>query len=112
MSGTRRPLPVQLPHQIPDFTGRHAEIDRLDALVTGPHESIGTSVVITSIAGTAGVGKTASIEPGFPGAAVLRARHPVDDQRVTARSIRLISRCCTGSQLVSGDRSLVSMRRA
>jgi hypothetical protein len=59
MSGTRRPLPVQLPHQIPDFPGRHAEIDRLDALVTGPRESIGTSVVITSIAGTAGVGKTA-----------------------------------------------------
>src|SRR5215472_1350753 len=23
MTGTRRPLPVQLPHQIPDFTGRH-----------------------------------------------------------------------------------------
>jgi DNA-binding SARP family transcriptional activator/Tfp pilus assembly protein PilF len=59
MTGTRRPLPVQLPHQIPDFTGRHAELDRLDALVTGPHENIGTSVVITSIAGTAGVGKTA-----------------------------------------------------
>ena len=59
MTGTRRPLPAQLPHQIPDFTGRHAELDRLDALVTGPHENIGTSVVITSIAGTAGVGKTA-----------------------------------------------------
>jgi DNA-binding SARP family transcriptional activator/Tfp pilus assembly protein PilF len=59
MTGTRRPLPMQLPHQIPDFTGRHAELDRLDAMVTGPHENIGTSVVITSIAGTAGVGKTA-----------------------------------------------------
>jgi DNA-binding SARP family transcriptional activator len=59
VTGTRRPLPVQLPHQIPDFTGRYAELDRLDALVTGPHENIGTSVVITSIAGTAGVGKTA-----------------------------------------------------
>jgi DNA-binding SARP family transcriptional activator/Tfp pilus assembly protein PilF len=59
VTGTRRPLPAQLPHQIPDFTGRHAELDRLDALVTGPRENIGTSVVITSIAGTAGVGKTA-----------------------------------------------------
>ena len=29
MTGTRRPLPVQLPHQIPDFTGRHAELDQL-----------------------------------------------------------------------------------
>jgi DNA-binding SARP family transcriptional activator len=59
MTGTRRPLPAQLPHQIPDFTGRHAELGRLDALVAGDRESIGTSVVITSISGTAGVGKTA-----------------------------------------------------
>ena len=35
MTGTQRPLPAQLPHQIPDFTGRDAELDRLDALVTG-----------------------------------------------------------------------------
>jgi DNA-binding SARP family transcriptional activator/Tfp pilus assembly protein PilF len=59
MTGTRRPLPAQLPHQIPDFTGRYAELDRLDTLVAGDRESIGTSVVITSISGTAGVGKTA-----------------------------------------------------
>ncbi len=26
MIGTRRPLPAQLPHQIPDFTGRDAEL--------------------------------------------------------------------------------------
>ena len=32
MTGTRRPLPAQLPHRIPDFTGRDAELDRLDAL--------------------------------------------------------------------------------
>ena len=59
MTGTPRPLPAQLPHQIPDFTGRHAELDQLDALVAGDRESVGTSVVITSISGTAGVGKTA-----------------------------------------------------
>ena len=59
MTGTRRPLPAQLPHQIPDFTGRHAELDRLDALVADDRGDGGTSVVITSIAGTAGVGKTA-----------------------------------------------------
>jgi len=59
MTGTQRPLPAQLPHQIPDFTGRHAELDQLDALVAGDRESIGTSIVITSISGTAGVGKTA-----------------------------------------------------
>jgi DNA-binding SARP family transcriptional activator/Tfp pilus assembly protein PilF len=58
-TGTQRPLPAQLPHQIPDFTGRHAELEQLDALVAGDRESIGTSVVITSISGSAGVGKTA-----------------------------------------------------
>jgi DNA-binding SARP family transcriptional activator len=59
MTGTQRPLPAQLPHQIVDFTGRYAELERLDALVAGDHERMGTSVVITSISGTAGVGKTA-----------------------------------------------------
>ena len=53
--GSQRPLPAQLPHRIPDFTGRDAELSRLDALVA---KDTGT-VVITAIAGTAGVGKTA-----------------------------------------------------
>jgi DNA-binding SARP family transcriptional activator len=56
---TRRPLPAQLPHQIPDFTGRDAELDRLDALLGRDHGGIGTGVVVAAIAGTAGVGKTA-----------------------------------------------------
>ncbi len=60
MTGTRRPLPAQLPHRIPDFTGRDAELDRLDALlVARDHGDTETSVVITAIAGSAGVGKTA-----------------------------------------------------
>ena len=59
MTGTRRPLPAQLPHQIPDFTGRDAELDRLDALLARDRGDTGTSVVITAITGTAGVGKTA-----------------------------------------------------
>jgi len=54
-----RPLPAQLPHRIPDFTGRDAELSRLDALITRDGGDAGTSVVITAIAGTAGVGKTA-----------------------------------------------------
>ena len=57
-TGTRRPLPAQLPHRIPDFTGRDAELDRLDELLAGDRGS-GTSVVVTAIIGTAGVGKTA-----------------------------------------------------
>jgi DNA-binding SARP family transcriptional activator len=58
-TGTRRPLPAQLPHQIPDFTGRHAELDQLDALVADDNSGSETGVVITAITGTAGVGKTA-----------------------------------------------------
>ena len=57
--GPRRPLPAQLPHRIADFTGRAAELDRLDTLLAGDRGDTGTSVVITAIAGTAGVGKTA-----------------------------------------------------
>jgi DNA-binding SARP family transcriptional activator len=52
-----RPLPAQLPHRIPDFTGRDAELDRLDAMVT--RDDPGADIVIAVIAGTAGVGKTA-----------------------------------------------------
>lgn len=59
MPGTRRPRPAQLPHRIPDFTGRDAELDGLDALLNPAGRGSGTSVVITAITGTAGVGKTA-----------------------------------------------------
>jgi DNA-binding SARP family transcriptional activator/tetratricopeptide (TPR) repeat protein len=59
MTGPRRPLPAQLPHQIPDFTGRRAELGRLDGLAAHDSGDTGTGVVITAIAGTAGVGKTA-----------------------------------------------------
>ena len=55
----QRPLPAQLPHRIPDFTGRDAELGRLDALLAAGRDGTGTSVVITAITGTAGVGKTA-----------------------------------------------------
>lgn len=55
----QRPLPAQLPHRIPDFTGRNAELSRLDTLVARDDGNVATSVVITAIAGTAGVGKTA-----------------------------------------------------
>ena len=58
MTGPQRPLPAQLPHRIPDFTGRDAELNRLDALVARDRGDTGTSVVITAITGTAGVGKT------------------------------------------------------
>ncbi|MEV0826678.1 AfsR/SARP family transcriptional regulator [Nonomuraea rubra] len=49
------PTPAQLPHGVPQFVGRQAEQERLDALLTGdPGRS--RAVVLT---GMAGVGKTA-----------------------------------------------------
>jgi DNA-binding SARP family transcriptional activator/tetratricopeptide (TPR) repeat protein len=55
----RRPVPAQLPHRIADFTGRDAELDRLDALVGQGSDDTKHAVVITVITGTAGVGKSA-----------------------------------------------------
>jgi DNA-binding SARP family transcriptional activator len=57
VSSMQRPLPAQLPHRIPDFTGRDAELGQLDALLD--QGGTGTGFVITTISGTAGVGKTA-----------------------------------------------------
>ena len=54
-----RPLPAQLPHRIPDFTGRDAELDRLDAIVAQGSGEAENAVVIAVITGTAGVGKSA-----------------------------------------------------
>jgi DNA-binding SARP family transcriptional activator len=51
-----RPVPAELPADVPGFTGRVHEIDRLDRLTGTPDPS---SVMITVVSGTAGVGKTA-----------------------------------------------------
>jgi DNA-binding SARP family transcriptional activator len=58
-TGPRRPVPAQLPHRIPDFTGRDAELARLDALAGLGSAEAGNAVVISVITGTAGVGKSA-----------------------------------------------------
>ncbi|MDY7086575.1 MAG: BTAD domain-containing putative transcriptional regulator [Actinomycetota bacterium] len=47
------PRPAQLPHSLPDFTGRESELDRLDGLTKSEE-----TVMIAAITGTAGVGKT------------------------------------------------------
>src|SRR5437868_3043250 len=63
-------LPHQLPPDVPGFTGREAELSRLRAVVA---EGGAGTVVISAIAGTAGVGKTAlavhlahKLAPDFP----------------------------------------------
>ena len=48
--------PHQLPPKVPSFTGRRAELEKLRAMVA---ERTAQTVVISAIAGTAGVGKTA-----------------------------------------------------
>ena len=50
-------VPQQLPAAIRHFTGRAVELKALDALL-GDQRSAGGAVVISAIAGTAGVGKT------------------------------------------------------
>ena len=56
-----RPLPVprQLPPDIDSFTGRVADLAALDALLPGARATRSTAVVVSAIAGTPGVGKTA-----------------------------------------------------
>jgi tetratricopeptide (TPR) repeat protein len=85
------PTPFQLPADIADFTGREAEQAQIRALVsgTGPR---GAAVVISSIAGMAGVGKTAlavhlahELAPNFPDAQLFVDLHGYDaSQRLTA----------------------------
>ncbi|MEV6844417.1 BTAD domain-containing putative transcriptional regulator [Actinoplanes sp. NPDC051411] len=48
------PVPAQLPADLPDFAGRRADLDHLDAL--GKQDAAG---LVLGITGTAGVGKTA-----------------------------------------------------
>jgi DNA-binding SARP family transcriptional activator/Tfp pilus assembly protein PilF len=52
------PVPRQLPAPVRHFTGRTAELDALDALLTEA-TAAGAPVVISAIAGSAGIGKTA-----------------------------------------------------
>ncbi|TWP50212.1 tetratricopeptide repeat protein [Lentzea tibetensis] len=49
-------VPAQLPHDVRDFTGRDAEMRRLEAIFSEPREH---STVLVTITGSGGVGKTA-----------------------------------------------------
>jgi hypothetical protein len=52
-------VPRQLPVDVAHFTGRDAELARLDALLTQDDAASPAAMVIAVIAGTAGAGKTA-----------------------------------------------------
>ncbi|MFF7642451.1 BTAD domain-containing putative transcriptional regulator [Streptomyces canus] len=55
--GARWVRPAQLPPDLVMFTGRHAELDRVHALLS-PSDDRPNAVVISAIGGMAGVGKT------------------------------------------------------
>jgi hypothetical protein len=52
-------VPAQLPAAVAGFTGRAAELARLDLLLAGAQAQASTAVVISAVPGMAGVGKTA-----------------------------------------------------
>jgi DNA-binding SARP family transcriptional activator/tetratricopeptide (TPR) repeat protein len=58
-SGPAHPRPAQLPLAIDGFSGRGAELEVLDRLLSDGSMPVAPAVVITAISGTAGVGKTA-----------------------------------------------------
>src|SRR6266511_3563013 len=66
-------VPAQLPADVSGFTGRGDYLRRLDELRPATDDGAGAAVVISAIAGTAGVGKTAlalhwahRVRDGFP----------------------------------------------
>jgi tetratricopeptide (TPR) repeat protein len=69
-ASVRRPIPAQLPHGVPGFTGREPELAALESLAAGQDNA---AVVISAIDGIGGVGKTAlavhfahRVAAGFP----------------------------------------------
>jgi tetratricopeptide (TPR) repeat protein len=54
-------VPRQLPATVMHFTGRHVELTKLDALLTQDDATLPATMVVSAIAGTAGVGKTALV---------------------------------------------------
>ncbi len=98
-AGTRADaVPRQLPAGIADFVGRAEHLTRLDALLPGHTDRGANAVVISVIAGTAGVGKTAlavhwahRVADRFPDGQLylnLRGYDPVGQPITTADALR------------------------
>ena len=94
-------IPAQLPPAHAGFTGRTEQLNMLDALLEGESDQLPTTgaVVISAIAGTAGVGKTAlavhwasRVAARFPDGQLyvnLRGFHPTGAVMTSAEAVRV-----------------------
>jgi len=83
------PSPHQLPPDIADFTGRRKELGKVARLLKRAAQAQGTAVVISAVAGMAGVGKSAlaihvahALKKSFPDATLYVNLRGADDQPV------------------------------
>jgi len=80
-AGAEEPaVPGLLPRDMPGFTGRQDELDRLTGLAEGG------AAVVTAIGGTAGVGKTAPAAARVPGRAPVRRPARLHGGPITGRA--------------------------
>lgn len=95
------PPPAQLPADVPDFTGRHAHVQELRAVLAGePAAASPTAVPVAVVAGTPGLGKTAlavhaahGLRSAFPDGQLYvsllgASQQPVPPEEVLARFLR------------------------
>jgi tetratricopeptide (TPR) repeat protein/transcriptional regulator with XRE-family HTH domain len=97
---TRATTPAQLPADVARFTGRATHLDQLTAALDGAADRHPAAVVISAIAGTAGIGKTAlavhwahQVRHRFPDGQLyvnLRGFHPSGAVLAPAQAIRAI----------------------
>jgi DNA-binding SARP family transcriptional activator/tetratricopeptide (TPR) repeat protein len=102
-AGAGRRRPTQLPPDVWGFTGRAAELSRLDALLDaapgrGGEADATTAVVISAVSGTAGVGKTSlavhwahRVRDAFPDGQLYVNLHGYDPQQPTPPAEALAS---------------------
>jgi DNA-binding SARP family transcriptional activator len=107
------PTPAQLPADIPDFTGRAAQIERVCQLLSGTHvEDSPGAVPVVLVAGAGGLGKTTlavhaahRLAGDFPDGQLYASLHgatqPVDPADILARFLRDLG--MEGSRIPVGE---------
>jgi tetratricopeptide (TPR) repeat protein len=88
-------MQVRIPNDIPEFTGRAAELQELRALTLAQAGGVGKTVVVSGVAGMGGVGKSAlvlhlanQLKRDFPEIELYINMHGYDDeQRLTPQHV-------------------------